>query len=142
MPAEYGDHLCPATEVADIIAGVVGRPVRHNDIERGAWVDGAIAAGVVPADYAVVLTWLTETIASGHGSRPNDDVHRVTGPPPVRFAEFAICNAPRRIAEADAMPFRGHRADCGSSHWMLRPRRSCRSHRYRSDSRRVRVARR
>ena len=33
-------------------------------------------------------------------------------------------------------------ADHGSSHWMLRPRRSCRSHRHRSDSRRVRGARR
>ncbi len=45
------DHLR-----TDILAGVVGRPVRHNDIERGAWVDGAIAAGVVPADYGACST--------------------------------------------------------------------------------------
>jgi uncharacterized protein YbjT (DUF2867 family) len=88
-----GPEALTVAEVADIIAGVVGRPVRHNDIERGAWVDGAIAAGVVPADYAVMLNWLTETIASGHGSRPNDDVHRVTGSAPASFADFAHRNA-------------------------------------------------
>ena len=38
---------------------------------------------------------LTETVASGHGSRPNNDVQRVTGMPPISFAEFA-----RRTAQA------------------------------------------
>ena len=33
------------------------------------------------------------TIASGHGSRPNDDVRRVTGSPPASFADFAHRNA-------------------------------------------------
>ena len=78
---------------------VAGRPVRHNDIERSAWIDGAIAAGVVPADYAVMLNWLTATIASGHGSRPNDDVLRVTGSPSASLADFA-----RRNARAWAVP--------------------------------------
>jgi hypothetical protein len=32
-------------------------------------------------------------IASGHGSRPNDDVRNVTGFPPASFAEFAHRNA-------------------------------------------------
>jgi hypothetical protein len=32
-------------------------------------------------------------IASGHGSRPNDDVRRVTGSPPASFADFAQRNA-------------------------------------------------
>ncbi|HEX9515892.1 MAG TPA: NmrA family NAD(P)-binding protein [Streptosporangiaceae bacterium] len=91
--APTGPEALTVAEVADIIAGVVGRPVRHNDIERGAWVDGAIVAGVVPADYGVMLNWLTEMIASGHGSRPNDDVRRVTGSPPARFADFAHRNA-------------------------------------------------
>ena len=91
--APTGPEALTVAEVADIIAGVVGRPVRHNDIERGAWVDGAIVAGVVPADYGVMLNWLTEMIASGHGSRPNDDVRRVTGSPPASFADFAHRNA-------------------------------------------------
>ncbi len=91
--APTGPEALTVAEVADIIAGVVGRPVRHNDPERGAWVDGAIVAGVVPADYGVMLNWLTEMIASGHGSRPNDDVRRVTGSPPASFADFAHRNA-------------------------------------------------
>ena len=88
-----GPEALTVAEVAGIIAGLAGRPVRHNDIERGAWVNGAIAAGVVPAEYAVMLNWLTEMIASGHGSRPNDDVLRVTGFPPASFADFAQRNA-------------------------------------------------
>jgi hypothetical protein len=40
-----------------------------------------------------MLNWLTGMIASGHGSRPNDDVRRVTGSPPARFAGFAHRNA-------------------------------------------------
>ena len=32
---------------------------------------------------------LTETIASGRGSRPNSDVQNVTGVPPISFADFA-----------------------------------------------------
>ena len=42
-----------------------------------------------------MLRMLTETIASGHGSRPNNDVHNVTGRPPISFADFA-----RRTAQA------------------------------------------
>ena len=37
--------------------------------------------------------WLTATIASGHGSRPNDDVRKVTGSPPASFTDFAHRNA-------------------------------------------------
>jgi uncharacterized protein YbjT (DUF2867 family) len=91
--APTGPEALTVAEVADIIAGVAGRPVRHNDIERGVWIDAAIAAGVVPADYGVMLTWLTATIASGHGSRPNDDVRKVTGSSPASFADFAHRNA-------------------------------------------------
>jgi uncharacterized protein YbjT (DUF2867 family) len=97
--APTGPEALTVAEVAGIIAGVAGRPVRHNEIDRGAWIDGAITAGVVPAGYGVMLTWLTGMIASGHGSRPNDDVLRVTGSPPASFADFA-----RRNARAWAVP--------------------------------------
>jgi uncharacterized protein YbjT (DUF2867 family) len=97
--APTGPDALTMADVADIIAGVVGRPVSHNDIERSVWIDGAIAAGVVPADYGVMLNWLTATIASGHGSRPNDNVRSVTGVPPASFADFA-----RRNAHAWALP--------------------------------------
>jgi hypothetical protein len=49
----------------------------------------------IPAAYGEMLRMLTETIASGHGSRPNNDVQNVTGVPPIRFADFA-----RRAAQA------------------------------------------
>jgi len=91
--APTGPEALTVAEVAGIIAGVAGRPVSHNDIERSVWIDGAIAAGAVPADYGVMLNWLTAAIASGHGSRPNDDVRRVTGSRSASFADFARRNA-------------------------------------------------
>jgi hypothetical protein len=39
-----------------------------------------------------LLRMLTETIASGMGSRPNDNVQKVTGAPPIKFADFAPAN--------------------------------------------------
>ena len=45
-----------------------------------------------------VLSVLTETIASGHGSRPNSDVEKTTGAAPTSFADFA-----RRTAAAWAV---------------------------------------
>jgi len=97
--APTGPEALTVAEVAGIIADVTGRPVSHNDIERSAWIDGAIAAGAVPASYGVMLNWLTATIASGHGSRPTDDVRKVTGSPPSSFADFA-----HRSAHAWAVP--------------------------------------
>ncbi len=91
--APTGPQALTVAEVAGIIAGVTGLPVTHNDIDRGMWIDAAIAAGAVPAGYGVMLDWLTATIASGHGSRPNDDVRKVTGSPPASFADFAHRNA-------------------------------------------------
>jgi uncharacterized protein YbjT (DUF2867 family) len=93
--APTGPEALTVAEVAGIIASVIGRPVTHNDIDRGAWINGAVAAGFVPGGYAVMLRWLTEMIASGSGSRPNDDVEKVTGTPPADFEDFA-----RRAAHA------------------------------------------
>ncbi len=93
MYAPTGAEALTVAEVADIIAGVVGRPVRHTDIDSGVWIDGAITAGFVPADYGGMLNLLTGMTDSGHGSRPNDDVRRVTGYPPASFADLAHRNA-------------------------------------------------
>lgn len=91
--APTGPQSLTVGEVADIIADVTGGPVTHNDIDPDAWIGGAIAAGFVPADYAVMLHWLTGTIISGNGSRPNDDIEKVTGRPPITFQDFARRNA-------------------------------------------------
>jgi uncharacterized protein YbjT (DUF2867 family) len=95
--AEYaptGPEALTVRAAAEIIADLTGQPVKYNDVDRNAWIDGAVAAGV-PADYGEVLRMLTETVASGHGSRPNNDVRDVTGRPPTSFADFA-----RRAARA------------------------------------------
>jgi uncharacterized protein YbjT (DUF2867 family) len=92
--APTGPQALTVSDAAGIIAGVTGQPVKQNDIDRDAWVDGTVAAGV-PAAYGEMLRMLTETIASGHGSRPNNDVQNVTGMPPTSFADFA-----RRTAQA------------------------------------------
>lgn len=42
-----------------------------------------------------MLGTLTETIATGNGATPNDDVEHVTRRPPTSFADFA-----RRTAHA------------------------------------------
>jgi uncharacterized protein YbjT (DUF2867 family) len=89
-----GPEAMTVSEAAEVIADVTGRPMKHNDIDRDVWIQGGVAAGV-PAEYGETLRMLTETIASGNGSRPNDNVEKVTETPPVKFADFA-----RRTAQA------------------------------------------
>jgi len=89
-----GPEAMTVSEAAEIIADVTGKPMKHNDIDRDLWIQGAVAAGV-PAEYGEMLRTLTETIASGKGSRPNDNVEKITGAPPTKFADFA-----RRTAQA------------------------------------------
>lgn len=88
-----GPQSLSVADVAHIVANVVGRPVAHNDIDPEAWISGAVEAGFVPADYGVMLRWLTATIISGNGSLPNGDVEYVTGRPATTFEEFARRNA-------------------------------------------------
>ena len=91
--APTGPQALTVAEVADTITAVTGRPVTHQDIDPEAWIGGAVAAGLVPADYAVMLRWLTGAIVSGAGSTPNDDIEKVTGRPPTTFDDFARRNA-------------------------------------------------
>src|SRR6202034_3225081 len=79
-------------EAADIIAAVAGRPVFYNDIDQEAWISGAVAAGV-PADYAVMLRWLTGAIIAGDGSQPTGDIETITGRRPASFEAFTRRNA-------------------------------------------------
>jgi uncharacterized protein YbjT (DUF2867 family) len=89
-----GPEALTVSEAAAVIARAIGRPVKHDDIDREMWIQGSVAAGV-PAEYGETLRTLTETVASGMGSRPTDTVQTVTGVPPITFAEFA-----RRTAQA------------------------------------------
>jgi len=73
-----GSEAITVSEAAKVIADVTGKPVKRNDIDRDVWIQGSVVAGV-PAEYGEMLRMLTETIASGMGSRPNDNVEKVTG---------------------------------------------------------------
>ena len=66
-----GSEAITVSEAAKVIADVTGKPVKRNDIDRDVWIQGSVVAGV-PAEYGEMLRMLTETIASGMGSRPND----------------------------------------------------------------------
>ena len=98
--APTGPQALTFGEVADIIAHVTGRPVTYQDIDPEAWIGRAVAAGVVSADYAVMLRWLTGSIIAGHGSTPNDDFEKVTGRPPAAFHDFARRSIPAWTAPA------------------------------------------
>jgi uncharacterized protein YbjT (DUF2867 family) len=99
--APTGPDRLTVREAADVIGSAIGHPIRHVDVARRAWVDAVIASGV-PTEYGEMLLLLTETIASGNGSRPNDDVHAATGAPPTSFTEFA-----QRTASAWAVEVAG-----------------------------------
>ncbi len=101
--APTGPQALTVGEVADTIAGVTGQAVTHDDIDPDTWIGGAVAAGLVPADYAVMLRWLTGSIISGNGSTPNDDVEKVTGRRPAPFGDFA-----RRTRRAWTSPAADH----------------------------------
>lgn len=96
--APAGPEALTVAQVAQIIGEVTGRPIRHHDIDRPAWIAGALATGFLPADYGVILDWQTTMVASGHGSRPTGDIRDVTGTPPTRFADFARRSWPARVA--------------------------------------------
>ena len=85
--APTGPDAMTVADAAHLITTITGQPVKHHDIDRQAWIQASVAAGV-PADYSDMLALLTETVASGHGSRPNNDVEKVTGVPATSFANF------------------------------------------------------
>ena len=87
-----GPEALTVAEAAAIISDETGKTIKHVDLERYAWIAGAIANGV-PSEYGAVLRQLTETIANGHGSRPNGIVQKITGTPPRTFRSFAHNNA-------------------------------------------------
>ncbi|MER5514045.1 NmrA family NAD(P)-binding protein [Streptomyces sp. NPDC002763] len=83
-----GPQALTFQEVADIIAAVSGRPVAYHDIDQETWINGALAAGV-PADYVVMMRWLTGSVIAGNGATPTGDIEKVTGRPATTFRAFA-----------------------------------------------------
>jgi uncharacterized protein YbjT (DUF2867 family) len=91
--APTGPESLTLDEAARVISAAAGRPIVYRDTDRAEWVGAMVRSGV-PAEYGEVLRTLTETIASGRGSRPNGDVRAATGAAPISFADFAAEAAP------------------------------------------------
>ncbi|MEU0483150.1 NAD(P)H-binding protein [Streptosporangium sp. NPDC006013] len=92
--AEYdltGPETLTVAEAAAIISEATGQTFTHVDLDRDAWIAGAVAGGI-PAEYGTVLRRLTETIASGNGSSTTDTVEQITGTPARTFRDFARAN--------------------------------------------------
>ena len=101
--APTGPEAMTVGDAAHVIATITGLPIKHADIDRQAWIQASIAAGV-PADYSGMLAMLTETVASGDGSRPNDDIEHVTGVPATTFTDFARRTAPHWVVAHQHSP--------------------------------------
>ncbi len=86
--APTGPEALTITQTAELVSTAVGRKITYTVVEQDVWIDAMIAAGV-PHDYTTMLRLLTSTVASGNGSRPNNDVRAVTGRAPMSFADFA-----------------------------------------------------
>ena len=94
-----GPQALTFAEAADIISSVSGRLIAYHDIDQEAWIGGALAMGV-PADYAVMLRWLTGAVISGNGATPADDIEKVTGRAATSFRTFAERSSQAWAAEA------------------------------------------
>ena len=84
-----GPEALSFADVAAGIAAATGRPVRHDDVTRQAWVRDRVAGGM-PEDYAELLaTLLVDRVRQHLGAPTPADVVQVTGPPPRSFADLA-----------------------------------------------------
>ncbi len=86
--APTGPEALTFEQAARGISTAAARTITYRDIDRELWINAMIQAGV-PAEYGAVLRSLTETVAAGRGSRPNEDVLVATGTSPTRFEDFA-----------------------------------------------------
>ncbi|WP_437674507.1 ergot alkaloid biosynthesis protein [Sorangium sp. So ce131] len=82
-----GPEVLSYGQVADVIAEVLGRPVRHVDLSEDALAERYAGLGMEPA-YARLLASMDTAIAGGSEDRTTDTVARVTGRPPRSFKEF------------------------------------------------------
>jgi len=87
--APVGPSALTLTEVAERLSAAIGRRIRYVETDREPLRKALLAAGAPPevaehnsALYAAAMT------TGAFGAR-NDDILRVTGAPPVTFAEFA-----------------------------------------------------
>ncbi len=82
-----GPQVLTFAEVAEQLAGALGRPVTYVPVPVEQFATGLVRNGV-PADYASFLGQLLAVISSGAGARPTSAVADATGAEPRTFAQF------------------------------------------------------
>jgi uncharacterized protein YbjT (DUF2867 family) len=85
-----GPEPLTLTEVADHISWVAGRRIRYVETDHIAMRDALLAAGAPPETAEHNSQLHSYAFSSGMFGVLNNDVLKVTGRPPVSFAEFAV----------------------------------------------------
>ena len=88
--APVGPEPLTLTQVAEHISWVTGRRIRYVETDRTPIRDALLAAGAPPETAEHNSQLYVHAHSSGALGVLNDDVHDVTGRPPVSFAEFAV----------------------------------------------------
>jgi uncharacterized protein YbjT (DUF2867 family) len=89
-----GGELLSVPEQVNILADVLGTPIRCVDVPTETAVQGLIQSGV-PAPVATAVGKSFEAIRDGRATMVRDTVKIVTGKPPKTFREWAQRNASR-----------------------------------------------
>ncbi len=87
-----GGALLTVPEQADTLSEVLCEPIRCVEIPVEAAVQGMVKAGV-PEPIAAGVGESFQAIREGRGATMTDTVQRVTGHPPMTFADWARANA-------------------------------------------------
>jgi uncharacterized protein YbjT (DUF2867 family) len=91
--APVGPEPLTLTQVAEHISWVAGRRIKYVETDRTPIRDALLAAGAPPETAEHNSQLYIRAHSSGAMGVLNDDVHDVTGRPPVSFAEFAVSAA-------------------------------------------------
>lgn len=71
------------------LADALGRPIRYERVEHGAFLEGVRRAGT-PEPVVGLLDYLFGTVLDGRNAAPQDGVERMLGRPPTDFSTFAV----------------------------------------------------
>jgi uncharacterized protein YbjT (DUF2867 family) len=88
--AQLGPEALTLTQVAEHISWVAGRRIRYVETDHKPLRDELVAAGAPPETAEHNSQLAAYAFSSGAFGVLNDDILKVTGRPPVGFAEFAV----------------------------------------------------
>jgi len=83
-----GGEFITVPEQVEILAAVIGRPIRTVEIPIATAIAGMLRAGL-PPDLAEAVGKSYETVRAGRAMRLTDTVQRLTGKPPMTFHDWA-----------------------------------------------------